>query len=112
MLRQLVRLFHIDKFGASSEKLTDAQLTLLNLERSVTQDQVEAEAVLSEAEKAAVTEPPLQERRPTKKSERKVPVRQSFAPELPRRERIIESTQRVPLQGLRSKDTRDRILEK
>jgi len=94
LLRELVRLFHIDKFGASSEKLTDAQLALLNLEPSVTQDEVEveAEAVLPEAEKAAVTKATYQDRKPTKKSERKVQVRQSFAPELPRSERIIEST--------------------
>ena len=91
LLRELVRLFHIDKFGASSEKLTDAQLALLNLEPSVTQDEVEAEAALPEVEKQAVTEPPLQERKPAQKSKRKSPVRQSFAPELPRKERIVES---------------------
>ncbi len=91
LLRELVRLFHIDKFGASSEKLTDAQLALLNLEPSVTPEEVETEAALPEAEKAAVAEPPLGERRPAKKSGRKPSVRQAFAPELPRRERLIES---------------------
>ena len=41
LLRELVRLFHVAKFGASFEKLPDAQLALLNLERSVTQQVVE-----------------------------------------------------------------------
>jgi hypothetical protein len=90
LLRELVRLFHIDKFGVSSEKLTDAQLALLNLEPSVTQGEVEAEAALPEVDKQALTEPPLQERKPAQKPKRKSPVRQSFAPELPRREKIIE----------------------
>ncbi len=43
-LRHLVRLYQIDKFGASSEKLTDSQMALLNLEPSVSRGEVEAEA--------------------------------------------------------------------
>jgi hypothetical protein len=34
-LRELVRLYQIEKFGSSSEKLTASQLALLNLEPSV-----------------------------------------------------------------------------
>ncbi len=52
---------------------------------------MEAEAALPEVEKQAVTEHPLQERKPAQKSKRKSPVRQSFAPELLRKERIVES---------------------
>ena len=63
LLRELVRLLQIDKFGAGSEKLTDAQLARLEREPSVTKDEVAAEANVCAADKKAVT-PPEQGNRP------------------------------------------------
>jgi len=44
MLRQQLRLLRIEKYGPRSEKLSDAQLDLLELEPSVTQAEIEQEA--------------------------------------------------------------------
>ena len=98
-LRQLVRLYQIDKFGASSEKLTDSQMALLNLEPSVSEEEVQAEAHLPEAQKTVAGAPALENlaeetRRahsPSKVRSRKPAVRQEFPAELPRRERQIEA---------------------
>ena len=51
LLRELVRLLQIDKFGAGSEKLTDAQLARLEREPSVTKDEVAAEANVCDPDK-------------------------------------------------------------
>jgi hypothetical protein len=45
-LRELVRLYQIEKFGSSSGKLTASQLALLNLEPSVSGEEVQVEARL------------------------------------------------------------------
>jgi hypothetical protein len=43
-LRELLRLARIEKYGPGSEKLSDEQLALLELEPGVSQAEVEAEA--------------------------------------------------------------------
>jgi transposase len=53
-LREELRLLRIEKYGAKSEKLTDAQLALLELEPAVHAAEVSGEAELSEEEKLAV----------------------------------------------------------
>ncbi|NDJ15231.1 MAG: IS66 family transposase [Acidobacteriia bacterium] len=90
LLRELVRLFQIEKFGASSEKLTDSQLALLELEPSVTQGEVEKEAALPEAEKAAANPPQTETRKKKKKKKgARHPSRQGFPSTLKRKERTI-----------------------
>ena len=98
-LRHLVRLYQIDKFGASSEKLTDSQMALLNLEPSVSSGEVEAEAQLPEGDKTVAGAPALEDlaqetcevHAPLKAKSKKQPIRQNFPAELPRRERRIEA---------------------
>ena len=43
-LRELLRLARIEKYGPASEKLSDEQLALLELEPGVSQTEVEAES--------------------------------------------------------------------
>jgi transposase len=43
-LRELLRLARIEKYGPASEKLSDEQLALLELEPGVSQAEVEAES--------------------------------------------------------------------
>lgn len=98
-LRELVRLYQIEKFGSSSEKLTASQLALLNLEPSVSEEEVEAEARLPETEKTVQGAPELEnlERETLKTHSRRKPrkrkpsVRQKFPAHLPRRERKVEA---------------------
>ena len=52
ILREQLRLLHLEKYGRRSEKLTDDQLTLLDGEPSVTQAEVDTEATASEAGKS------------------------------------------------------------
>jgi hypothetical protein len=59
-LRELVRLYQIEKFGSASEKLTASQLALLNLEPSVSEEEVQAEARLPETEKTVKGAPELE----------------------------------------------------
>ena len=75
VLEQRLRLQRIQKYGPASEKLSDAQLELLELEPGVSGAEVEAE---SERE-------PLPARRPR----RPHPGRQELPAELPRVERVI-----------------------
>jgi hypothetical protein len=98
-LRQLVRLYQIDNFGASSEKLTDFQMAVLHLQPSVSCGEVEAEAQLPESQKTVAGAPALedlaQETRQAHatikaKSKKQLP-REDFPAELPRRERRIEA---------------------
>ena len=98
LLRELVRLLQIDKFGAGSEKLTDAQLARLEREPSVTKDEVTAEANVCEADKKAVT-PPEQEAQQTlkgkgskKRTPKRHPVRQPLPATLRRQEHVIPSS--------------------
>lgn len=78
LLRQLARLFQIEIFWASSEKLTASQLALLELKPSVTQGEVERKAALPEGEKAALNPPQTEKRK--KKEEKGRPS--SLAPGL------------------------------
>jgi len=90
LLRQLARLFQIEIFWASSEKLTASQLALLELKPSVTQGEVERKAALPEGEKAALN-PPQTEKRKKKKKKKgaRHPSRQGFPSTLKRKERTI-----------------------
>lgn len=51
LLKEQIRLLHLAKYGARSEKLSDAQLSLLELEPGVTRDEVAAEAAQPAREK-------------------------------------------------------------
>jgi hypothetical protein len=98
-LRELVRLYQIEKFGSASEKLTASQLALLNLEPSVSEEEVQAEARLPETEKTVKGAPELENlEKETRKAHsrrkpraRKPSVRQKFPAHLPRRERKVEA---------------------
>jgi transposase len=78
-LRELLRLERIAKYGPASERLSDAQLELLELEPGVSSAEVEAE---SERDQLQL---PL-------KQVRRTPVRQALPAHLPRIEQIIECT--------------------
>ncbi|MBV9488693.1 MAG: IS66 family transposase [Verrucomicrobia bacterium] len=79
-LRELLRRERLAKYGPGSEKLSDAQLALLELEPSVQQAEVEAESL----------RPPLEltPRQPHNKSAAH-PGRQALPAHLPRVERIV-----------------------
>ena len=81
LLEESLRLERVKKYGASSEKLSDAQLNLLDLEPGVSDVEVAAESE-REALPAAKTKP---ERRPH-------PGRQELPAHLPRVERIVSCT--------------------
>ena len=78
LLEESLRLERVKKYGASSEKLSDAQLNLLDLEPGVSDVEVAAESE-REALPAAKAKP---ERRPH-------PGRQELPAHLPRVERIV-----------------------
>ena len=84
VLEERLRRVRIAKYGASSEKLSDQQLQLLELEPSVSPAEVQAESARG----------PLPSF--TKKKGRH-PGRQSLPPDLPRVERVVACT---PEQGL------------
>jgi transposase len=73
------RLVRIAKYGPGSEKLSDAQLELLELEPGVSSAEVQAES----------ERPPLQ---PSTKTKRQHPGRQELPATLPRVERILKCT--------------------
>jgi transposase len=77
VLEERLRLQRIQKYGPGSEKLSDAQLALLELEPGVSQVEVQAE---SEREPWAA---------PTRKPHRPHPGRQELPAELPRVERVL-----------------------
>jgi transposase len=78
VLEAQLRLQRIKKYGPGSEKLSDAQLSLLELEPGVSNVEVQAESVRE----------PLPAPAKTEKS-RKHPGRQELPAELPRVERVI-----------------------
>ena len=82
LLEARLRLIRINKYGPGSEKLSDAQLALLEVEPGVSVAEVAAE---SQRE-------PLASPRPAKPAARPHPGRQQLPPELPRVERIIACT--------------------
>ncbi len=95
-LKEQVRLYFLKKYGPKSEQLTDAQLTLLELEPIVSLAEVEAEAALPEADKAVDAAP---EQAEESKGERKKPVRAPLSKLLPREERIIKLPIQLILAG-------------
>lgn len=81
LLREQLRLERIEKYGPRSEKLSDAQLELLDLEPGVSSAEVEAEAARE----------PLPETMPTiPRKRRRHPGRQHLPARLPRVEQIVE----------------------
>ena len=78
VLEERLRLQRIEKYGPGSEKLSDAQLELLELEPSVSRAEVEAES-----QREALPSPPIK---------RKHPGRQSLPSDLPRIERVLACT--------------------
>jgi hypothetical protein len=81
-LRELLRLARIEKYGSGSEKLSDEQLALLELEPGVSQAEVQAES-----ERAQLKLPLRQRHQPAKH-----PGRQELPAHLPRVEKIIPCT--------------------
>jgi transposase len=81
VLEERLRLERIRKYGPSSEKLSDAQLQLLDLEPGVSNAEVQAES-----ERELLPSPAKQQAR------RKHPGRQELPARLPRVERVIACT--------------------
>ena len=81
-LRELLRLARIEKYGSASEKLSDEQLALLELEPGVSQAEVEAES-----ERAQLKLPLRKGSKPANH-----PGRQELPAHLPRVEKIIACT--------------------
>ena len=80
VLEERLRLLRIAKYGAGSEKLSDAQLELLELEPGVSNLEVEAES-----QQEAISASP-------KKPAGKHPGRQELPADLPRVEQVLECT--------------------
>jgi transposase len=78
VLEERLRLHRIAKYGPGSEKLTNGQLEMLELEPGVSNLEVEAES--------------QREPLPTTCPKRRHPGRQSLPPDLPRVERVIACT--------------------
>jgi len=81
-LRELLRLARIEKYGPGSEKLSDEQLALLELEPGVSQAEVQAES-----ERVQLKLPLRKAPQPVKH-----PGRQKLPAHLPRVEKIIACT--------------------
>ena len=95
VLEERLRLVRIEKYGPGSEKLSDAQLELLELEPGVSRAEVEAESQRGQLQL------PL-------KATRKHPGRQELPADLPRVEQIIACTPEQCVCGKCGKQT-DRI---
>ena len=80
VLEERLRLVRIQKYGPSSEKLSNLQLELLEQEPGVSQEEV-----VAESERKAP--PPV-----TEQKKRKHPGRQTLPANLPRVERVIACT--------------------
>jgi len=78
VLEEILRLLRIKKYGPASEKLSDAQLMLLELEPGVSHIEVQAESEREPLPAPAKAKP-----------ERKHPGRQELPADLPRVERVI-----------------------
>jgi len=77
LLRETIRLMRLEKYGRKSEKLTDDQLSLLDLEPGVVALEVENEANLSDEQKLVGSQ------------KRKHAGRNPLPAHLPRREEVI-----------------------
>jgi transposase len=87
LLREQIRLLLIKKFGPASEQLSDGQLSLLELEPSVSAQEVAAEAALpAEVREATPEAQPAQAGQPKEVNK---PIRKPLPAHLPREERII-----------------------
>jgi transposase len=91
-LEERLRLERIARYGNRSEKLSDLQLTLLDLEPGVS-----SEEVATESERESIATPPVQaqgstEKKPANKSRRKHPGRQGLPAHLERVEQIVACT--------------------
>ena len=80
VLEERLRLQRIQKYGPAGEKLSDAQLELLNLEPGVSSVEVQAESEREPLPSPRLTAP---------KKNHKHPGRQELPAELPRLERVI-----------------------
>lgn len=80
VLEEKLRLLRLRKYGPAAERLSSAQLSLLELEPGVSQAEVEAEAQREPLPEPAPT--------PARKPARPHPGRQELPAELPRRERV------------------------
>jgi transposase len=91
LLEERLRRARINKYGKHSEKLSDLQLALLELEPAVSSEEVEAES-----QRPPLTEPATEDQ-PRKKRRRRHPGRQRLPEHLKRVEKIIscEPTQCV-----------------
>ncbi|MBV8397224.1 MAG: transposase, partial [Acetobacteraceae bacterium] len=96
LLEERLRLIRINKYGPGSEKLSDAQLALLEVEPGVSVAEVAAEGQRE----------PLASPRPAKPAARPHPGRQQLPPELPRVERVIACTPEQCICGQCGKPTR------
>ena len=96
LLEERLRLIRLNKYGPGSEKLSDAQLALLEVEPGVSVAEVAAEGQRE----------PLASPRPAKPAARPHPGRQQLPPELPRVERVIACTPEQCLCGQCGKPTR------
>jgi transposase len=76
LLRELLRLMRVEKYGPASERLSDEQLELLEQEPGVSEAEIQAES------ERAQLQLPLKGSKPR-------PVRQSLPAELPRIEQLI-----------------------
>ena len=83
LLREQLRLERIEKYGPKSEKLSDAQLELLDLEPGVSSAEVEAEAAREPLPETTSPAPV------TRRKRRKHPGRQQLPANLPRVEQIV-----------------------
>jgi transposase len=101
VLEQRLRLALIAKYGKPSEKLSDLQLELLELEPGVSSEEVQAE---SESEPLA-TPPAAPEDKSGRKPARKHPGRQSLPAHLERVEKIVACTPAQRTCGGCGKDT-------
>jgi transposase len=85
-LEERLRQILIEKYGASSETLSNAQLELLELEPGVSADEVEAD---SAREALPLAQPGDSEDHSDRKPRSKHPGRQSLPAHLPRVEKIV-----------------------
>src|SRR6201981_760912 len=93
VLEEKLRLVRIDKYGPGSEKLSDAQLELLDLEPGVSSPEVQAES------ERAQLKLPL-------KGAQKHPGRQELPAHLPRIEKIVACTPEQCVCGQCGKENR------
>jgi transposase len=102
-LEQCLRQILIKKYGAASEKLSSAQLELLELEPGVSSDEVQAES-----EREPLTPPPAapeEQTTSTSGNRQKHPGRQSLPAHLAGIEKIVACTPEQSKCGVCGKDT-------